>query len=265
MVVNVLTIAGSDSGGGAGIQADLKSFSAQGTYGASVITAITAQNTREVTAVHPIPNDVIRAQIDAVLSDIDVKAIKIGMLGQQDLIETVAVGIKDFSGPIVLDPVMISKSGAQLLPEDALAELRDTLLPRAALITPNLPEAAVLLGQKLAIHEDDVQSQGEHLRELGAGAVLMKGGHAEGVTCTDILLEATKNHRFQAPRIATQNTHGTGCSYSSAIAALLAKGHSMSDAVRRAHAWLHNAIVNADKLHVGAGHGPIHHFHEIWA
>lgn len=265
MVANVLTIAGSDSGGGAGIQADLKSFSAQGAYGASVITAITAQNTCDVTAVHGIPTDVIRAQIDAVLSDIRIDAIKIGMLGLPDVIETVADCLTDFAGPVVLDPVMVAKSGAKLLPEAAIDALRSVLLPRATLLTPNLPEAAVLLGQEPANGEPDALAQGRALMSLTGGAVLMKGGHADGDMCTDYLIHDDTVTEFSGPRVDTKNTHGTGCSYSAAIAALMGQGMPLTDAVGRAHSWLAGAIQAADALSVGAGHGPIHHFHRVWS
>lgn len=263
MATTALTIAGSDSGGGAGIQADLKTFSALGVYGASVITAVTAQNTRAVTDVHPIPGANVAAQIEAVLSDIRIDAVKIGMLGEAGLIETVAEALRDYAGPVVLDPVMVAKSGARLLPASAQAALIAHLLPRADLLTPNLPEAATLLDQPEAQSDAEMQSQGAQLREMGARAVLMKGGHGQGDTCTDWLIGA-EVIRLDAPRIVTQNTHGTGCSYSSAIAAGLAKGQTLTQAVTRAHGWLHAAIRAADQLKVGEGHGPVHHFHEVW-
>jgi len=263
MVATALTIAGSDSGGGAGIQADLKTFSALGVYGASVITAVTAQNTRAVTDVHPIPNATVAAQIAAVLDDIRVDCIKIGMLGDAALIETVARALEGYHGPVVLDPVMVAKSGARLLPDAARAALIAQLLPRADLLTPNLPEAAALLGRAEAETDADMQDQGAQLREMGARAVLMKGGHGQGETCTDWLV-ADEPTRLDAPRIATRNTHGTGCTLSSAIAAGLAKGLTLPDAVETAHRWLHRAILAADALKIGQGHGPVHHFHEVW-
>jgi len=263
MVATALTIAGSDSGGGAGIQADLKTFSALGVYGASVITAVTAQNTRAVTDVHPIPNATVAAQIAAVLDDIRVDCIKIGMLGDAALIETVARALEGYHGPVVLDPVMVAKSGARLLPDAARAALIAQLLPRADLLTPNLPEAAALLGRAEAETDADMQDQGAQLREMGARAVLMKGGHGQGETCTDWLV-ADEPIRLDAPRIATRNTHGTGCTLSSAIAAGLAKGLTLPDAVETAHRWLHRAILAADSLKIGQGHGPVHHFHEVW-
>ena len=263
MATTALTIAGSDSGGGAGIQADLKTFSALGVYGASVITAVTAQNTRAVTDVHPVPDAIVAAQIEAVLDDIRIDAIKIGMLGAASLIETVAHALQGYNGPVVLDPVMVAKSGARLLPDAARAALVAHLLPRADLLTPNLPEAAALLGQPEARTDAEMQDQGARLRDMGAAAVLMKGGHGQGDTCTDWLI-ADAVIRLDAPRIATRNTHGTGCSYASAIAAELAKGRPLTQAVARAHGWLHAAIRGADTLGIGGGHGPVHHFHEIW-
>src|SRR6056297_2251889 len=261
MVATALTIAGSDSGGGAGIQADLKTFSALGVYGTSVITAVTAQNTRAVTDVHHIPNATVAAQIAAVLGDIRVDAIKIGMLGAASLIETVAHALQGYNGPVVLDPVMVAKSGARLLPDAARAALVAHLLPRADLLTPNLPEAAALLGQPEARSDAEMQDQGARLRDMGAAAVLMKGGHGQGDTCTDWLI-ADAVIRLDAPRIATRNTHGTGCTLSSAVAAGLAKGLTLAQAVEVAHGWLHRAIRAADALEIGQGHGPVHHFHE---
>lgn len=265
MTATVLTIAGSDSGGGAGIQADLKTTAALGAYGASVITAVTAQNTRAVTAVHPIPNDVIAAQIAAVLEDIEVHAIKIGMLGAPDLVACVAEALEGYRGPVVLDPVMVAKSGDALLPDEAVSALCRELLPRATVLTPNLPEAARLLGEAPAQSAEAMQAQGARLRAMGAGAVLMKGGHGRGAVCTDWLVTGCGCEAFEADRIATGNTHGTGCSLSSAIAAGLAQRMPLSAAVARAHVWLHGAIRSADQLEIGQGHGPVHHFHAVWA
>ena len=264
MVPTALTIAGSDSGGGAGIQADLKTFSALGVFGASVITAVTAQNTRTVTDVHPIPNATVAAQIAAVLGDIRVDCIKIGMLGDATLIETVAEALKGHVGPVVLDPVMVAKSGAKLLPDAARSALIAHLLPRADLLTPNLPEAAALLGCAEASSGPEMQAQGARLCEMGARAVLMKGGHGQGETCTDWLI-GEEVRRFDAPRIATRNTHGSGCTLSSAVAAGLAQGQTLPKAVENAHGWLHRAILAADALKIGHGHGPVHHFHEVWS
>ncbi len=262
-----LTIAGSDSGGGAGIQADLKSFSALGVYGASVITAITAQNTRTVSAVQPVGPAMVAAQFDAIFGDLEVRAIKIGMLGGVDVITTVAQRLRavlaDNPIPVVLDPVMVAKSGDALLPDDAVAALRDQLLPLATLLTPNLPEAARLLDRAPAETPDQMAAQGQALRALGAANVLMKGGHAAGQTCTDLLI-GPQSLTLTAPRQPTRNTHGTGCSMSSAIAAGLAQGLDLPQAVTRAHDWLQGAIAAADRLSVGLGHGPVHHFHAIW-
>ncbi len=260
-----LTIAGSDSGGGAGIQADLKAMSALGVYGASVITAVTAQNTQAVTAVEGVSPDVIRAQIDAVLSDLDVRAIKIGMLATPEIIETVANALDSYDGPIVLDPVMVAKSGDALLADEAVTTLRDILLPMALILTPNLPEAARLLDAGQAYTADAMREQGQALCDLGPGAVLMKGGHGQGEVCTDLLVPAMGDAiTLTAPRLATRNTHGTGCTLSSAIAAGLAKGLGVVEATRQAHSYLQGAIRAADALQIGRGHGPVHHFHEVW-
>lgn len=258
-----LTIAGSDSGGGAGIQADLKTFSALGAYGASVLTAITAQNTRAVTAVSTLAPDIIRAQIEAVFDDLAVGAVKIGMLGQPDLIRAVADGLRGRDVPVVLDPVMVAKSGDRLLMAEAIAALRTEFLPLATLLTPNLPEAGELLGRAPARGLQDMEAQGRALLALGPQWVLMKGGHGDGPICTDLLI-GPERHVLTAPRIATNNTHGTGCTLSAAIAAGLAQGLTMPTAVTRAHGWLHKAIVAADQLKVGSGHGPVHHFHALW-
>ncbi|WP_083202491.1 bifunctional hydroxymethylpyrimidine kinase/phosphomethylpyrimidine kinase [Stappia indica] len=260
-----LTIAGSDSGGGAGIQADLKTFSALGVYGASAITAITAQNTRAVTHIHDIPLDVVAGQIAAVLDDLDVGAVKIGMLSSPDIVTCVAAALAGYAGPVVVDPVIVAKSGAKLLREEAIAALKEQLLPRATLITPNLPEAASLLGEDPVRDTGAAERQGHALLALGPGAVLMKGGHGEGAQCTDLLLVAGEPPlAFTAERIDTRNTHGTGCTLSSAIAAGLAKGLPLARAVAEAHSWLHAAIAAADTLQVGSGHGPVHHFHALW-
>lgn len=262
-----LTIAGSDSGGGAGIQADLKAFSALGVYGASVITAITAQNTRTVAAVESVSPAMIGAQMDAVFGDLDIRAIKIGMVGGAEAIAIVAdrlaALLADNPVPVVLDPVMVAKSGDPLLPADAVASLRDRLLPLATVLTPNLPEAGRLLGLSAADTPEEVARQGRALLALGPAHVLMKGGHAAGETCTDLLL-GPDPLTLSAPRQQTRNTHGTGCSMSSAIAAGLAQGLSVPQAVGRAHQWLQGAIAGADRLSVGLGHGPVHHFHALW-
>jgi hydroxymethylpyrimidine/phosphomethylpyrimidine kinase len=260
-----VTIAGSDSGGGAGIQADLKTFSALGVYGASVITALTAQNTRGVTAIHDVPADFIAAQIDAVFSDLDVAAVKIGMLSRVEAIAAVAAGLdRHRAKNVVLDPVMVATSGDRLLEPSAVAALREQLFPRAAVITPNLPEAAALLDAPLAVNEAEMRVQAERLLAAGARAVLIKGGHGAGAEAVDILIEPTRMTRFATARIDTKNTHGTGCTLSSAIAAGLAKGLDLVTAVREAKAYVTRAIAAADKLSIGHGHGPVHHFHAWW-
>jgi hydroxymethylpyrimidine/phosphomethylpyrimidine kinase len=257
-----LTIAGSDSSGGAGIQADLKTFAACGVYGASVITALTAQNTKGVTGIHDVPADFVTAQIDAVFSDLDVKAVKIGMVARQEAIEAIAAGLDRWSPRhVVLDPVMVATSGDRLLSSDAIDALRTRLFPRAGLITPNLPEAAALLNVAIAETEADIARQGRQLLALGCPAVLIKGGHGHGPESIDYLIGNDSVIRLAAPRIATGNTHGTGCSLSSAIAAGLARGNVLETAVRDAKAYISAAIAAADRLDVGHGHGPIHHFH----
>ena len=256
-----LTIAGSDSSGGAGIQADLKTFAALGVYGASVITALTAQNTKGVSGIHAVPAEFVTAQIDAVFADLDVKAVKIGMVAQSATIEVIAASLVRWSpGHVVLDPVLVATSGDRLLPDDAIVSLRNNLIPRASLLTPNLPEAAALLGEEIASDEAAIAQQGRRLLAMGCGAVLIKGGHAEGHESIDYLFSGNSTLALPAPRIATQNTHGTGCSLSSAIAAGLAKGENLESAVRNAKAFVSAAIAAADRLGVGRGHGPIHHF-----
>lgn len=264
MTAKALTIAGSDSGGGAGIQADLKTFSAMGVYGASVVTAVTAQNTRAVAAAEPVGAALVAAQMEAVFDDIAFDAVKIGMLGEIATIEAVEEGLARWRGPVVLDPVMVAKSGDPLLADGAVAVLRDRMLPLAVLLTPNLPEAARLLDRAPAESEDAMVEQGEALLSLGPRAVLVKGGHGEGETCVDFLVSSDGSRRFAAPRQATRNTHGTGCTLSAAIAAGLARGFALPDAVRAAHAYLQGAIASADGLEVGSGRGPVHHFHENW-
>jgi len=260
-----LTIAGSDSGGGAGIQADLKTFSALGVYGASVITAVTAQNTRAVTAVQEIDPAVIDAQIQAVLADLNIAAVKIGMLSSAPIIDTVASALQSCRAPLVLDPVMIAKSGDALLHDDAVTTLRDILLPMAKILTPNLPEAARLLETSQAANEQQMQEQGQALLALGAGTVLMKGGHAKGDQCVDLLIQPGQAAvRLVSQRIDTNNTHGTGCTLSAAIAAGLAKYMALTEAVQQAHEYLAGAIRAADSLAIGQGNGPVHHFYRQW-
>jgi hydroxymethylpyrimidine/phosphomethylpyrimidine kinase len=260
-----LTIAGSDSSGGAGIQADLKTFAALGVYGASVITALTAQNTTGVSGIHPVPADFVTAQIDAVFGDLDVAAVKIGMMAQLATVEAIVAGLARWSPKhVVLDPVMVATSGARLLAADAVTALRTQLIPRAFLITPNLPEAAALLDQPVATSEAAIERQGQRLLAMGCDAVLIKGGHGQGPESIDYLISASGTLALAAPRITTGHTHGTGCSLSSAIAAGLAKGSSLDTSVRNAKAWISAAIAAADRLEVGHGHGPIHHFHGFY-
>jgi len=260
-----LTIAGSDSSGGAGIQADLKTFAALGVYGASVITALTAQNTRGVTAIHDVPAGFIAAQIDAVFTDLDVRAVKIGMLSQVAAIEAVADGLdRHAAHNVVLDPVMVATSGDRLLAANAVAALRARLIPRALVITPNLPEAAALLDRPVACDEAAMEAQARALLALGPQAVLIKGGHGKTRESVDLLVDAGGVTRLSAPRIATRNTHGTGCTLSSAIAAGLARGLDLASAARAAKAYVTDAIAGADVLEVGHGHGPLHHFHALW-
>ncbi len=265
MTAIAVTIAGSDSGGGAGIQADLKTFSALGVYGASVITALTAQNTRGVTAIHEAPADFVRAEIDAVFSDLAVDAVKIGMLASPELIRTVAAGLRDYDQTrVVLDPVMVATSGDSLLKGEAVATLRQELFPLASLITPNLPEAGKLLGRTVGEAPEDMLAAARELLSLGPKAVLVKGGHGSGTESTDLYLDAEGARWLTAPRHATRNTHGTGCTLSSAIAAGLAKGLDLMTAVAEGKAYVTAAIVAADQLEIGHGHGPVHHFHAWW-
>ncbi len=265
MTAIAVTIAGSNSSGGAGIQADLKTFSALGVYGASVITALTAQNTRGVTAIHDVPPTFVAAQMDAVFSDLTVGAVKIGMLSQPPVIDAVAAGLdRHGQKAVVLDPVMIAASGDRLLVPQAVETIRRALFPRGLIVTPNLPEAAALLDGPLARSETEMREQGERLLALGCGAVLMKGGHADGPESVDLLVEPNAVARLAAIRVATRNTHGTGCTLSSAIAAGLAKGLDLASAVRGAKDYVTAAIAAADRLQVGSGHGPTHHFHAWW-
>ena len=260
-----VTIAGSDSGGGAGIQADLKTFSALGVYGASVITALTAQNTRGVRAIHDVPPVFVSEQIDAVFSDLAVNAVKIGMLSQPKVIEAVAAGLERWQQTkVVLDPVMIAASGDRLLAPAAINVLRHVLIPRALVITPNLPEAAALLDGPVARNEAEMREQAQRLLRLGARAVLLKGGHADGAESVDLLVDKTTVARLAAERIKTENTHGTGCTLSSAIAAGLAKGQDLATAVRKAKDYVTAAIKASDRIKIGSGHGPTHHFHAWW-
>jgi hydroxymethylpyrimidine/phosphomethylpyrimidine kinase len=260
-----LTIAGSDSSGGAGIQADLKTFAALGVYGASAITALTAQNTQGVAGIHPVPPEFVGAQIDAVFGDLTVGAVKIGMVAQTAVIEAIVAALKHWSPRhVVLDPVMVATSGDRLLNAGAVDALRSQLIPMASIVTPNLPEAAVLLGEPVGTSEAAIESQGKRLLAMGCPAVLIKGGHGEGRESIDYLVRGDGVIALPAPRVATNNTHGTGCSLSSAIAAGLAKGEPLETAVRNAKAFVSAAIAEADRFAVGHGHGPIHHFHRFY-
>ena len=258
----VLSIAGSDSGGGAGIQADLKTIAALGCYGMTAITALTAQNTRGVTAIHGVPPQMLRDQIDAVIGDIGAHAVKIGMLHAPEIVEVVAEAIDRHAlRQVVLDPVMVATSGATLIETPAIAALVRELFPRAELITPNLDEAALLVGHPLHTPED-MAAAADILLQQGARAVLLKGGHLPGETVVDLLVMATgERYRMEAPRIRSGNTHGTGCTLSSAIAAQLALGARLPEAVRRARAYVRGALAAGAGVRTGSGEGPLAHGH----
>ena len=273
-----LTIAGSDSGGGAGIQADLKSFSANGVYGASVVTALTAQNTKGVDGVHPVPAAFVGAQMDSVFSDLAVDAVKIGMLANAAIIEAVATGLKRHQARhVVLDPVMVATSGDRLIDVDAVSALLRHLMPLCDLITPNLAEAAALLGSPIASDEAAMADQARALLGLGAHAALIKGGHGSSEESVDLLATGDTIVRLAVRRIKTRNTHGTGCTLSAAIAAFLAREVPLGEAVDRAKSYVTEAIRAADRLVITregraggldashqSGHGPTHHFHRWW-
>lgn len=263
---NVLSIAGSDPSGGAGVQADLKAFSARGTFGMAALTALTAQNTQGVTGVHAVPAGFVADQIRAILADIRVDAVKIGMIANAEIAEAVADVLRPYCDalPIVLDPVMMAKGGSPLLAPDAIDAVTHKLMPVASLVTPNLPEAAALLGEATATAREVMAEQAERLRALGPKAVLVKGGHLDGGDSPDVLADASGLSWFEGRRVETRNTHGTGCTLSSAIAAELAKGASPVEAVTIAKVYLLGAIAAADRLAVGSGHGPVHHFHDLW-
>ncbi len=267
----LLTIAGSDSGGGAGIQADLKTFSALGCYGMSVICALTAQNTRAVTGIYPVSPEFISLQIDAIMEDIGVDAVKIGMLHSADVIIAVTERLKHYRAPnIVVDPVMVSTGGDKLLQDDAVDALKTILFPIAAVITPNLPEAAMLLSQPveslLGTDSFQLEAACKNLSAFGSQAVLLKGGHAKSQLMLDLLYTAKdgRMRQFESTRINTGNTHGTGCTLSSAIAAHLAKGHPLEDAVMQAKTYITGALEAGAAYQLGNGHGPVHHFHSYW-
>jgi hydroxymethylpyrimidine/phosphomethylpyrimidine kinase len=264
MITNVLSIAGSDPSGGAGIQADLKAFSALGAYGMAVITALTAQNTQGVRSFQTVEPQFVAEQIDAIFTDVRVDAVKIGMVATAGIAAAIADRLRHHGARnIVLDPVMVAKSGHRLLRDDAVAALRDTLVPMAHVITPNLPEAGVLLGQPAPVTLADMQQVMRELHRLGPQWVLLKGGHLSGADSTDLLFDGRTVTELSARRIETKNTHGTGCTLSSAIAALLPR-FDMVQAVRQAKAYLTEAIATSSSLTVGSGHGPVHHFHALW-
>lgn len=261
LVPRALTIAGSDSGGGAGIQADLKTFHALGCYGMSVITSITAQNTLGVTGIHDVPPTVVQQQLAAVLSDLGTDAAKTGMLSNPAIVHAVAEVLDQYPVErLVIDPVMISKSGHTLLQGSARVVLIKLLFPKALLLTPNVPEAEALTGISIR-SEEDLRRAGEAILALGPRHVLMKGGHLDSDEATDWLHDGTGWHRFSAPRIDTRHTHGTGCTYAAAITAGLAKGQALRDAVAHAKTYLHAAIMQAPGL--GAGHGPLAHWARV--
>lgn len=265
MIANVLSIAGSDPSGGAGIQADLKAFAARGVYGMAALTALTVQNTQGVTGVELPPPDFVERQIDAVFTDIRVDAIKVGMIASAQTAHAVARALKRYLGPpIVLDPVMVAKGGAKLLDLPAVQAIRSDLIPIATVITPNLLEAASLLGAPPAQDRQSMTSQAEALLMLGARAVLLKGGHLPGEESPDLLMTVDETVWLEARRIETPNTHGTGCTLSSALAAELAKGAPLAQAALAAKTYLAGAIRSADALSVGSGHGPVNHFHQLW-
>jgi len=254
-----LTIAGSDSGGGAGIQADLKTFHHFGVYGTSALTLVTAQNTRGVRRIELLPPSLVAAQIDAVAEDLPPAAVKTGALGAAAIVEAVAAALARHElTRLVVDPVMIAKGGDALLEPDAVDALRRLLLPRAALVTPNLPEAAALLGGGVLEDEREMREAARALCDLGARAALVKGGHAAGSELVDVLFDGSELLMLRAPRIATRHTHGTGCTYSAAIAARVAYGDRLADAVRVAHAFVQRAIASAPGL--GQGRGPLDHW-----
>lgn len=253
----VMTIAGSDSGGGAGIQADLKTFQELGTFGTSAITALTAQNTTGVFGVHAAPAEFVLAQVDAVLADFDVKAVKTGMLFSAEIISVLAQRLVDYRGVLVVDPVMVAKGGASLLQQQAVAAMRGELLPLASVITPNIPEAEVLSGLTIK-HADDMAQAAQVLLDLGVKNVVMKGGHSDEAMARDyVFLADGRRFSMATPRINTANTHGTGCTFSAALAAFVAQGFGLPEALVEAKRFIHMGIVH--DLHLGHGHGPTNH------
>ncbi|MDR0806534.1 MAG: bifunctional hydroxymethylpyrimidine kinase/phosphomethylpyrimidine kinase [Enterobacteriaceae bacterium] len=265
MRINSLTIAGTDPSGGAGIQADLKTFSALGAYGTSVITALVAQNTRGVQSVYQIDPAFVTTQLSSVLDDVRIDSAKIGMLANADIVETVADALARYPIPyVVLDTVMVAKSGDPLLAPAAVESIRRRLLPVVSLITPNLPEAAALLDCPMATNEQEMLAQGQALLAMGCSAVLMKGGHLSDSESPDWLITPQQTLRFSSPRVATKHTHGTGCTLSAALAALRPRYDNWEQTVQEAKNYLQQALMMADTLEVGHGIGPVHHFHRWW-
>lgn len=265
MIPNVLSIAGSDPSGGAGIQADVKAISANGAYAMAVITALTAQNTRGVSGIELVPADFVAAQIDAVFADIRVDAVKIGMIGTSEIAVAVADALqRNHARNVVLDPVMVAKGGDRLLSPEAVAILIERLLPLTAVLTPNLPEAAALLATAEPTDRPAMAALAARLRDLGPRNILLKGGHLASDDSPDYLFTSASGHWLEATRAATRNTHGTGCTLSSALAAQLALSGDVLEAARRAKTYVAGAIAHADELDVGAGHGPTHHFYALW-
>lgn len=264
-VPKLLSIAGTDPSGGAGVQADLKTFSALGGYGMTVVTSLVAQTTTGVAAVHPVPPEFVTTQLRTLLDDVRVDAVKIGMLGEARVVEAVTAALRAYRPPhVVLDPVMVAQSGDRLLDKDAVRAVRE-LLPLTDLVTPNLPEAAELLEEPEAEAADQIAGQAERLRRLGARGVLLKGGHLDGDDSPDLLFADGQREWLSAPRIATPHTHGTGCTLSSALAALRPRSANWATAARGAKEYLTDALRAADQLHVGHGRGPVHHFHALWS
>lgn len=260
----MLSVAGSDPSGGAGIQADLKTATALGVYGGAVLTSLTAQNTRGVTGIHPVPAEFVVQQYEAVVTDLDVAALKIGMLGTADVVTALADAIVRHPVPaVVLDPVMVATSGDRLVPEDAIDAIRERLLPLATLVTPNLPEAAALAGTDLPADQDAMTDAAERLRALGADAALVKGGHSDGPEATDILVDADGVAAFADARVDTPNTHGTGCTLSSAIASLLTYPMPLRGAIGEAKRFLTGALHAGAEWSIGAGRSPVNHLWEI--
>ncbi len=263
----VLTIAGSDSSGGAGIQADSKTFAALECYGLSVITVLTAQNTRGIAALYPVSDTFVADQFRSLVSDIPVDAIKIGMLGNAGIIKTVALLLRELQGtpPVILDTILASSGGTPLLAEKAIQLMKEELFPLVSLITPNLPETARLLGMRdFPVTQQSIEEAAMKLHENGATSVLVKGGHGEGENCRDCLLHDNRFFWFSSKKIMTDNSHGTGCTLSSAIAAFMARGEKMESAVEKAKAYLHDALLAGAAYRLGSGNGPLHHQCQQW-